>query len=179
MHAHSHAAPGLQPDDGVGGQTRQFLRFALAEGIYAVPIDSVREILEIGPSTPLPLMPSFVRGVMNLRGAVVPVIDLAARLGLPPAVPGRRSCIVVTEVRPLDGASHGAQVLGLLVDAVHEVLDAESGSLEEAPTLGNRIEPRYIEAIARNRNEMVTVLDLPRTLDIDELAELISHPLPH
>jgi purine-binding chemotaxis protein CheW len=177
MHAHSHAVadPGQLQDSAL----RQYLRFALADGIYAVPIDSVREILEIGPATPLPLMPSFVRGVMNLRGAVVPVIDLAARLGLPPAVTGRRTCIVVVEVQPAADTEHGAQVIGLLVDAVHEVLDAEAESLEEAPALGNRIEPRYINAIARSRNEMVTVLDLTRALDIDELADLISHNLPH
>lgn len=157
----------------------QFLRFALGDGIYAVPIDAVREILEVGPSTPLPLMPSFVRGVMNLRGAVVPVIDLAARLGLSPAVVGRRTCIVVVEVTSLDGSDGHAQVLGLMVDAVHEVLEADAASMEEAPTLGTRIDPRYIQGIARNRNEMVSVLDLPRTLDTEELATLIGQPTTH
>lgn len=160
-------------------QPLQFLRFALADGIYAVPIDAVREILEVGPCTPLPLMPNFVRGVMNLRGAVVPVVDLAARLGLPEAVPGRRSCIVVVEVRAAEDSGAAPQVLGLLVDAVHEVLDTEAGSLEEAPALGTRIDPRHIAGIARTRQQMVTVLDLPRTLDGDELAELIGQHTQH
>lgn len=168
--------PGQDPHDHQDS-TRQFLRFALGEDIYAVPIDAVREILELGPSTPLPLMPAFVRGVMNLRGAVVPVIDLAARLGLPPAVPGRRSCIIVVEVPAPEHADHGAQVIGLMVDAVHEVLDADADELEEPPALGNRIDPRFMAGIARHRGDMVPVLNLPRTLALDELADLIGQPL--
>jgi hypothetical protein len=91
---------------------RQYLRFALADGAYAVPIDAVREILELAPITPLPQMPPFVRGVMNLRGAVVPVIDLAARYGLPVASVGRRSCIVVVDVPSPEPSRPGSQVLG-------------------------------------------------------------------
>ncbi|MBN8487850.1 MAG: purine-binding chemotaxis protein CheW [Burkholderiales bacterium] len=176
---HTPTSPAEASAGHAGDAARQFLRFALGDGIYAVSIDAVREILELGPTTPLPLMPGFVRGVMNLRGAVVPVIDLAARLGLAEAQIGRRTCIVVVEVEPHEGAEHGAQVLGLLVDAVHEVLDADSSALEEPPTLGNRIDPRYVDAIARSRSDMVTVLDLPRTLNVDELAELIGQPLSH
>jgi len=169
-----HAGPATTDQT---GEVCQYLRFALGDGIYAVPIDAVREILELGPSTPLPLMPRFVRGVMNLRGAVVPVIDLAARLALPSAVPGRRSCTIVVEVQPPEHADHGAQVIGLMVDAVHEVLDAEADALEEPPALGNRIDPRFIAGIARHRGDMVPVLALSRTLALDELADLIGQPL--
>ncbi|MBQ0958709.1 purine-binding chemotaxis protein CheW [Ideonella sp. 4Y11] len=175
MHAIPSGDTGLPAD--LQGASSQFLRFALGDGIFAVPIDAVREILELGPSTPLPLMPAFVRGVMNLRGAVVPVIDLAARLALPPAVPGRRSCIIVVEVPPSELSEHGAQVIGLMVDAVHEVLDADAQELEEPPALGNRIDPRFIAGIARHRGDMVPVLALPRTLALDELADLIGQPL--
>lgn len=172
--SHPSTVATTAPDQ--AGDVRQYLRFALGDGIYAVPIDAVREILELGPSTPLPLMPRFVRGVMNLRGAVVPVIDLAARLALPSAVPGRRSCTIVVEVQPPEHADHGAQVIGLMVDAVHEVLDADAASLEEPPALGNQIDPRFMAGIARHRGEMVPVLMLSRTLALDELADLIGQP---
>ena len=116
----------LERDVDAPAEMRQFLRFVLADAVFAVPIDSVREILELGPTTALPMMPSFVRGVMNLRGAVVPVIDLAARYNLPPTIPGRRTCIVVAEVTPSGEHDCPRQVLGLLVDAVHEVLEAST-----------------------------------------------------
>ena len=80
---------------GDGQAMQQFLRFALGNERYAVRIDAVREILEVVRMTPLPLMPAFVRGVMNLRGAVVPVVDLGARLGLEVTVVGRRTCVVI------------------------------------------------------------------------------------
>lgn len=156
-------------------EMRQYLRFALADAIFAVPIDSVREILELGPTTALPMMPNFVRGVMNLRGAVVPVIDLAARFGLPPTIPGRRTCVVVVEVQAnsdVEGSTR--QVLGLLVDTVHEVLEATAADMEDAPTLGTRIAPQYIAGITRAHGSMVLVLDLARSLDDEELARMIA-----
>lgn len=162
-----------------GSDLRQYLRFSLGAGVYAVPIDAVREILELCPTTALPLMPPFVRGVMNLRGAVVPVIDIAARMDLPPAVVGRRSCIIVVEVPAGDDEGGGPQVLGLMVDAVHEVLEADANALEEAPTLGTAIAPAFISGIARSREAMVTVLNLPRALEREELAQLIAQAVQH
>jgi purine-binding chemotaxis protein CheW len=177
---HSELHPAQAPDPArLTPDVRQYLRFALADGVYAVPIDAVREILEISATTALPLMPAFVRGVMNLRGAVVPVIDLAARMGLPPAITGRRTCIVVVEVLSLEDDGSAPQVLGLMVDAVHEVLEADAAALEEAPALGTRIAPQFISGIARSRQTMVTVLNLPRALESEELAQLIAHELQH
>jgi purine-binding chemotaxis protein CheW len=159
---------------------RQYLRFALADGAYAVPIDAVREILELAPITPLPQMPPFVRGVMNLRGAVVPVIDLAARYGLPVASVGRRSCIVVVDVPSPEPSRPGSQVLGLLVDAVHEVLDLDPVDLDAAPALGTRIAPEFIAGITRLRGAMLVILHLPHSLDTDALARLIdANPAQH
>lgn len=160
--------------------SRQYLRFALADGAYAVPIDAVREILELAPITPLPQMPPFIRGVMNLRGAVVPVIDLAARYGLPVASVGRRSCIVVVDVPSPDPSRPGSQVLGLLVDTVHEVLDLDSADLDAAPALGTRIAPEFIAGITRLRGAMLVILHLPQSLDTDALARLIdANPAQH
>lgn len=179
MHHHLNAQATTRTDDASAANLQQYLRFALGGGVYAVPIASVREILELSPTTALPLVPSFVRGVMNLRGAVVPVIDLAARFGLPPAVVGRRTCIVVVEVPSLSDPTLAPQVLGLMVDAVHEVLETEGDVLEDPPALGTLIAPQFIEGIARSRETMVSVLNLPRSLDSEELAQLIAHAIQH
>ncbi|MFO1341182.1 MAG: chemotaxis protein CheW [Burkholderiaceae bacterium] len=153
---------------------RQLLRFSLADGIYGAPIDAVREILEVPPTTELPRMPAFVRGVMNLRGAVVPVVDLAARFGLPPTQVGRRSCVVVVDAMPPGTAERDRQVLGLLVDAVHEVLDVSEEQIGPPPSLGTRINPEFIAGVTRAHDHLLTVLDLPRALNGDDLAQLVA-----
>lgn len=153
-------------DDG-----RQFLRLALSNDMYAVSIDRVREILEISHITPLPLMPAFVRGVMNLRGAVVPVIDLSARLGKPPAVVARRSCVVMVDVSLSEG---GCATLGMLVDAVYEVFEASAAEQEAPPRLGTRIDPSFIRTMVRLRGKPTPELNLQTLLDTNTLAKLIA-----
>jgi purine-binding chemotaxis protein CheW len=157
---------------GPASSAGQVLRLALGEHRYAVGIEHVREILKVTQLTALPLMPPFVRGVMNLRGAVVPVIDLGARLGLGEATLQRRSCVVIVEV--LTPAEPRSQTLGLLVDAVHEVADVPASGLEAAPPLGTDIAVEYLDGMARLRGEIVPVLALARVLDEDTLAAEIS-----
>ena len=162
---------------------------AVGDEAVAVAIDDVREILEVGRLTALPRTPELVRGVMNLRGAVVPVIDLLARLGQPPAQIGRRSCVVVVQARPpadLDASADGAAdddtgftpqeglVVGLLVDAVYEVFDAPPGDFEPVPPLGTSIDPRFLHGMSRVRNEVIGVLALDRVLAQHELTDLIG-----
>ncbi len=158
-----------------GTELHQFLRFALGKETCAVRIDAVREILEVAHMTPLPLMPDFVRGVMNLRGAVVPVIDLSARLGLAATVIGRRSCVVMVDIVAADEAK---QTLGVLVDAVYEVFDASSGDQESVPRLGTRISPDFIRSMLRVRGQTTAEIDLARALEQTALAELIAHHEP-
>lgn len=156
----------------------QYLRFALGSGRYAVDLARVKEILEIGALTPVPLMPDWVRGVMNLRGAVVPVIDLACRLGLEPTRIGRRSCIVmVTPSAPPGQPSAGEEMtaMGLLVDAVDEVFTASEAEHEAVPVLGTAVEPRLLHSLVRVRGEATPALDLPAVLD---LAVLTQPPAP-
>lgn len=161
------------------------LRMAVGSEAVAVAIDDVREILEVGRLTALPRTPDFVRGVMNLRGAVVPVIDLVARLGQPPAQIGRRSCVVVVEAGPpnADSADDADQdtgetlVVGLLVDAVYEVFDAPSGSFEPVPPLGTHIDASYLMGMSRVRGEVIGVLALDRVLAQQELTALIAEPV--
>ncbi|MEY2655840.1 MAG: hypothetical protein RLZZ524_2868 [Pseudomonadota bacterium] len=155
----------------------QLLRLALGDQRYAVAIEQVREILKLTSLTALPLMPPFVCGVMNLRGAVVPVIDLAARLGLGRATRSRRSCVVIVESH--DEHSQRPQTLGLLVDAVHEVAEPPAGGLEPVPPLGTAIPGHYMAGYARLRGEVTPVLSLAQVLDEAALgAEITAHAQP-
>ena len=150
----------------------QFLRFSVGPDAYAVRIELVREILEVTQMTPLPLMPTFVRGVMNLRGAVVPVVDLAARLGMDATEIGRRSCVIMVDISGQTNGGH--QSLGVLVDAVHEVFDVEEGGLEGVPRMGTRIDPTFIAGMVRVRGLVTPALDFDRTLAEQTLSELIT-----
>ncbi len=162
--------------DPTGAGVHQFLRFALGAERYAVRIDAVREILEVARMTPLPLMPRFVLGVMNLRGAVVPVVDLGARLGLPPANVSRRSCVVIVDIR--QGPDEGTHRLGMLVDSVYEVVDASDQELEVVPRLGTRIDAELIRSMVRIRDQVTPELDIGSILDPNTLSALIAEHRP-
>jgi purine-binding chemotaxis protein CheW len=151
---------------------RQVLRLAAGTQALLVPIDAVREILEVGRLTQVPQAPALLRGVMNLRGAVVPVIDLAARCGLPPCRIGRRSAIVVVAV---PGDEVQAQfVAGLLVDAVYEVLDAAVDRIEAVPTLGVDLPGAFLLGMLRLDSGYAAWLSLEQLLAPAQLSELIG-----
>lgn len=149
----------------------QYLTFSVAVDTYALAIEGIKEIIELSQMTVVPMMPTYVRGVINLRGAVVPVIDLAARFGQPPAELGRRSCVVILEINADDGEK---QVFGLLVDAVCAVLDIAAEHMEPAPAFGARIRADFIAGMARLDARFVIVLDANRVLALHDLAA-ISH----
>lgn len=171
------------PQDGV----HSLLRMAVGSDILSVPIANVREILQVARLTPLPRTPAFVRGVMNLRGSVVPVIDLAVRLDGPPTQIGRRSCIVVVESHgstsdedDADGTGGDALiVVGLLVDAVFEVFDTTAQEIEAVPALGTHVDGSYLQGMTRARDEVIGILALERVLAHRELSSLISRHQPH
>ncbi len=154
---------------------KQVLCLAVGPETYGIGIDLVREILEVGRLTPLPLTPPFVRGVMNLRGAVVPVIDLCARFSGTPATVGRRSAIVIVETCHQD--QEGALVVGALVDGVSEVLDVPNQDIEPVPTLGTRIPREFIHGMAKVKGVLLSILDMERVLDREALASLIGSHL--
>ncbi len=151
---------------------KQYLCLAVGVETYAIGIDMVREILEVGRMTPLPLTPDFVRGVMNLRGAVVPVIDLKARFGDAPAVIGRRSSVVIVETDHRD--QEGPLVVGVLVDGVSEVLEISSQDIEPVPALGTRIPREFLQGMAKAKGALLSILDVDRILELDALAGLIA-----
>lgn len=151
-----------------GGDVRQYLTFLLGGEMYAVGILNVKEIIEYGNLTEIPMLPSFIRGVINLRGSVVPVVDLAARFGGSHAEVQRRTCIVIVEVRHED-AKHD---LGIMVDAVSEVLEINGSDIEPAPSFGARIRADFIAGMGKVGGKFVIILDIQRVLSVDELSTL-------
>lgn len=151
----------------------QFLTFQLAEGSYAIDISSVREIIQPSPMTTVPLMPAFVRGIINLRGAVLPVIDLQARLGKGPAVTGKKTCIVIFDTQRGDDRVE----LGLLVDAVSEVIDIPANDIELPPMFGNAIQRDFIAGMGKVGGKFVIILNPEKALDVEDMARLSAPAL--
>jgi purine-binding chemotaxis protein CheW len=146
----------------------QYLTFALGGEMFAVGILNVKEIIEYGNLTEIPMMPAFIRGVINLRGSVVPVIDLAARFGGKPTELGRRTCIVIVEVMD-DDARHD---IGIVVDAVSEVLDIPDSEIEPPPSFGARIRADFIFGMGKVAGKFVIILNINRVLSVEEIAQL-------
>lgn len=146
----------------------QYLTFQLGGETFAVGILAIKEILEYVPLTQVPLMPDFIRGVMNLRGAVVPVIDLSLRFGRGRSAIGRRTCIVIIEVR----FEEHQQYIGVLVDAVHEVLAIAESDIEPPPQFGSKIRADFIAGMAKVEDRFVVLLHVDKVLSVDEMAML-------
>ena len=149
---------------------QQYLTFLLSGEMYAVGILNVKEIIEYGQLTEIPMMPAFIRGVINLRGAVVPVIDLAARFGGAPSEQSRRTCIVIIELVTED-EHHD---IGIVVDAVSEVLEVSSADIEPAPSFGARIRADFIAGMGKIGGKFVIMLDIKKVLSVDEIATLAT-----
>jgi len=152
-------------------EPRQYLVFSLCGETFALAIQGVKEIIEYGQLTEVPMMPSLVRGVINLRGAVVPVIDLAVRFGRAPTAVARRTCIVIVEI---DGEEVDRQVMGVIVDAVNEVLEISPQEIEPAPSFGARIRVDFIEGMGKIGGQFVILLNLSHTLSIEELSDIVE-----
>ncbi len=148
----------------------QFLTFMLADEQFAVGILHIKEIIEYGSLATVPMMPTCIRGVINLRGAVVPVMDLSARFGRVSSNISKRSCIVIVEVGGADG--DGKQVLGMLVDAVNAVVEIAAADIEPAPSFGTRIRPDFIAGIGKANGKFVILLDIEHVLSTEEIVEL-------
>lgn len=144
----------------------QYLTFLLAGEMFALGILHIKEIIEYGHLTEVPMMPAFIRGVINLRGCVVPVVDLAARFGRGPSTITRRSCIVIVEVNQ-EGER---QDVGVVVDAVSEVLEIPCADIEPPPAFGTRVRADFIQGMGKVEGRFVIILDVDRVLSVDDLA---------
>ena len=151
-----------------------FVAFGLGREAFAVGIRHVREILQFTGLTEVPLMPAFVRGVINLRGAVVPVLDLALRFGRTPTEVGRRTCVVILEVPQGDGVL----AFGVIVDSVTEVLELAASEIEPPPSLGTGPRSPFIGGIAKVRSTFVILLDVARLLVAGEASLLAGAARP-
>jgi len=144
----------------------QYLTFLLHGEMYAIGILHIKEILEYGQLTTVPMMPDFIRGVINLRGSVVPVVDLSARFGDGQSEITKRTCIVIIEVVN----DTGSQDIGVVVDSVSEVLEISNGDIEPAPNFGASIRADFIKGMGKIDGDFVIILNVARVLSVDELA---------
>jgi purine-binding chemotaxis protein CheW len=152
---------------------KQYLTFRIGNENYGLELSQTREIIEYSGITEVPLMPNFLRGVINLRGEVVPVIDLAVRLGRKPIEVQKRTCIIVVELQN----NEQNHVLGLLADSVSEVIEMNDENIEDAPSFGANIRADFIQGIAKRDDEFVVLLDANNALSIRELAHLVEAQL--
>jgi len=145
-------------------ERQQYLAFTLAGGDYAIGILKVKEILQYEEITKVPSTPRSIRGVLNLRGSVVPVVDLAVKFGLPESSVTKRTCVLVAETA-LDGQ---AAVMGLVADAVSEVIELGADDVEEPPAFGTRVKVDYLIGMGKVGRRFVLLLDIDKVLSADE-----------
>lgn len=147
----------------------KYLTFVLGGESYAVDVRKVREIIRLTSITSVPQMPAFIRGVINLRGKIIPVIDLRIRFGLGEAATTDKTCIVVVQIQT------GAQTrreTGLVVDNVEEVLNITSNDIEDTPDFGSQIDTEYLLGMAKIKGVVKMLLDLDRVLGAGEIQDL-------
>ncbi len=147
-------------------EATQHLTFKLDEEVFAIDISKVREVLEYTTVTKVPQTPEFMCGVINLRGGVVPVVDLRLKFGMSEAEKTVNTCIIIVEVS-LDGES---TVLGALADSVQEVHDFEPGQIEPAPKIGTKLKTDFIKGMGKRDEQFIMILDIDKVFSTDELS---------
>ena len=156
------ATPASATDD------HQYLTFLLSSEMFAINILNIKEIIEYGNLTEVPMMPGFIRGVINLRGSVVPVVDLSVRFGRNKTEVSRRTCIVIIEVE----GEEMRQDIGVMVDSVSEVLEIPLSEIEPAPAFGAKIRVDFIAGMGKVAGKFVIILNANKVLSVDELSML-------
>jgi len=155
---------------------QQYLTFIIGREEYAVSLLKVKEIIEYDTVTQVPKTPEWIRGVINLRGSVVPVIDLAVKFRQAPSVAGKLTCIVITEIQNevQSGVQRGDEsaVMGIMADSVRQVIDLRPQDIEESPSFGTRVKVDYLLGMARSGKKFCLLLDTEKVLSTDELLEL-------
>jgi purine-binding chemotaxis protein CheW len=144
----------------------QYLTFRLAEEVYALDIGKVREVLDFTTVTKVPRTPDFMRGVINLRGSVVPVADLRLKFGMTMTEKTANTCVIITEVA-VDGDT---TVLGVLADAVQEVLDLLPDDISAPPRIGTKLRTEFIKGMGKRDDRFIILLDIDTVFSLEELA---------
>jgi len=146
----------------------KYLTFSLDNEEYGIGILKIKEIIGMMPITTVPHTPDYVKGVINLRGKVIPVVDLRLRFGIEPAKYTDRTCIIVVEIV----SPSGTVLMGIVVDSVSEVLNMKAGEIEETPTFGIKLDTEYILGMAKMEGGVKILLDIDRVLHAEEIAAL-------
>jgi len=162
--AASHAASQAVVED------KQYLTFMLGGEMFSIGILSIKEIIWYANLTEVPMMPACIRGVINLRGAVVPVMDLSNRFGKPSTPVVKSTCIVIIEVPTANEGEH--QAMGVVVDSVQAVLEIPVSEIEPAPSFGAKIRPDFIEGIAKVNGKFVILLNVNQVLSLEEISQM-------
>jgi len=147
-------------------QMNQYLTFKLDEEVFALEIGKVREVLDFTDVTKVPQTPHFMRGVINLRGSVVPVVDMRVKFSMSEAEATVNTCIIITEV-VMDGEP---SVLGALVDSVQEVLDLDPDQIEPPPRIGTKLDTEFIRGMGKHNDDFIIILDINRVFSADEIS---------
>src|SRR5258708_2008580 len=166
--ANTQQATTARSSPSVPAQAAQYLTFTLGSEVFAIGILAIKEIIEYSALTPVPMMPAYVRGVINLRGAVVPVLDLSVRFGKPASPVTKRTCIVIIEIC----TSGQRQDVGIVVDTVDSVLDIPPDQIEPPPAFGARISTDFIQGMGKVNGRFVILLDVNCVLAPEEAALL-------
>ncbi len=154
-------------------ESAQYLTFKLSLEVFAVEVAKVREILEYSSITKVPKTPEFMRGVINVRGSVVPVVDLRSKFGMRLTELTVNTCIIVLEI-DLDEET---TVLGALADSVQEVIELEPGQIEPAPRIGTQLKTEFIKGIGKRGNEFIMILDIDKVFSNNEIR-IMTGPHP-
>ncbi|MFZ5776145.1 MAG: chemotaxis protein CheW [Thermodesulfobacteriota bacterium] len=148
--------------------TRQYLVFSLGGELFALRINNIKEVLEVSTLTKIPRMPDFMRGVINLRGTVLPVIDLRLKFGMAEARQTVNTCIIIFEVR-MGGEK---AVLGAMVDAVEEVLNLDTDQIEPPPKMGTNLDVSFIHGIGKHDDRFILILDIDAVFSSDVIPQI-------
>ncbi len=149
-------------------ETIQYLTFKLAEEVYGLDISKVREVLDFTTVTKVPRTPDFVRGVINLRGSVVPVVDLRLKFGMTMTEKTVNTCVIITEVT----VDNDTTVLGCLADSVQEVLDLESSQISAPPKIGTKLRTEFIRGMGKRDDRFIIILDIDRVFTTEDLSRV-------
>jgi purine-binding chemotaxis protein CheW len=151
--------------------TAKFLTFVLGDESYGIPVLKIREIIRMTDITAVPRMPEYIKGVINLRGKVIPIVDLRMKFGLANVAATERTCIVVVQVTLANGNS---PQMGLIVDAVEEVLNINGSDIEETPDFGGKVDTEYMIGMAKVRGAVKTLLDIDKIVSAESLVRVAS-----
>lgn len=147
-------------------ENNQYLTFTLDKEVFALDIGKVREVLDFSTVTKVPQTPDFMRGVINLRGSVVPVIDMRRKFGMLQTEKTVNTCIIIAEIT-VDGKT---SILGALADSVQEVLDLEPDQIEPPPKIGTKLDTEFIKGMGKRDEQFIIILDIDKVFSSDELA---------